>query len=385
MAGVDYGDYDEDDPPAPRRGRAQRLIHIAGAVSSLALVIGLGVWGYKVAVRNVMGVPVIRAHEGPMRIAPEDPGGTIADHQGLAVNSIAEAGGVTAPADTITLAPRPTELSDQDGAGLADPEPRQPSRSDAVTGANAASGGAAAPTGAPIGAQAGAQTGAPTGAQVGPAPQSGADPSGDTSGDPAASGHAPVDPSAVSDAVAQALSPDAAGAVANVDTAARAAEVKAQGGLVKSHRPPPRPAKAGAQAAAKPGAGPAEKPVTTSATNPATNSASNSAAKPAQKPAQKPAGAAPAETRADAVKAGTRLVQLGAFDTEDQTRAEWARLRKLFPELLNAKSLVVQAAQTGGRSFYRLRALGFDDDDDARRFCTALVAEGAPCIPVMQR
>ena len=371
MAGVDYGDYDDDDPPAPRRGRAQRLIHIAAAVSSLALVIGLGVWGYKVAVRNVMGVPVIRAHEGPMRIAPEDPGGTIADNQGLAVNSIAEAGGVTAPADTITLAPRPTELSDDDGAGLADPEPRQPSRADADDAPGRATAPATQSTTA-LQATAGLGT----------------------------SGHAPVDPSAVADAVSQALSPEAAVPVANVDSAARAAEVKAQGGLVKSHRPPPRPAKAGTAAAPKPAAGPAEKPVTNPATNSATNAAVNSASKTAAKPAQKPASAAPArpdatpkpqsrqlsaETRADAVKAGTRLVQLGAFDTEDQARAEWAGLRKRFPELLNAKSLVVQSAQTGGRSFYRLRALGFDDDDDARRFCTALVAEGAPCIPVMQR
>ncbi|HBS49363.1 MAG TPA: sporulation protein SsgA, partial [Rhodobacteraceae bacterium] len=33
----------------------------------------------------------------------------------------------------------------------------------------------------------------------------------------------------------------------------------------------------------------------------------------------------------------------------------------------------------------RLRAMGFDDISDARRFCSALVAGGADCIPVTTR
>jgi hypothetical protein len=32
-----------------------------------------------------------------------------------------------------------------------------------------------------------------------------------------------------------------------------------------------------------------------------------------------------------------------------------------------------------------LRALGFEDLADARRFCSALVAEKAECIPVVTR
>jgi hypothetical protein len=49
------------------------------------------------------------------------------------------------------------------------------------------------------------------------------------------------------------------------------------------------------------------------------------------------------------------------------------------------KSMVVQPALSGGRTFYRLRALGFADEDEARRFCSALLAENATCIPVTQR
>ena len=83
--------------------------------------------------------------------------------------------------------------------------------------------------------------------------------------------------------------------------------------------------------------------------------------------------------------AGTRLVQLGAFDNEDQARGEWDRLAARFGDLMVGKSRVVQSAQSGGRTFYRLRAHGFDGEDDARRFCSALVAENAECIPVALR
>jgi hypothetical protein len=35
--------------------------------------------------------------------------------------------------------------------------------------------------------------------------------------------------------------------------------------------------------------------------------------------------------------------------------------------------------------FYRLRAHGFTDLSDARRFCAAFVAGGVDCIPVVTR
>ena len=56
-----------------------------------------------------------------------------------------------------------------------------------------------------------------------------------------------------------------------------------------------------------------------------------------------------------------------------------------FGDYLNGKDRIVQTAESGGRTFYRLRAHGFADLSDARRFCSALVAEGADCIPVVTR
>jgi hypothetical protein len=61
------------------------------------------------------------------------------------------------------------------------------------------------------------------------------------------------------------------------------------------------------------------------------------------------------------------------------------RLAGQFGDLMAGKSLVLQPAESGGRTFFRLRAHGFEDEDDARRFCVAFDAQGATCIPVPQR
>jgi hypothetical protein len=79
------------------------------------------------------------------------------------------------------------------------------------------------------------------------------------------------------------------------------------------------------------------------------------------------------------------MAQLGAFDSPEVAREQWDRLQGQFGPYLQGKDRVVQKATSGGRVFYRLRALGFEDIADARRFCSALVAENADCIPVVMR
>ena len=91
------------------------------------------------------------------------------------------------------------------------------------------------------------------------------------------------------------------------------------------------------------------------------------------------------EVAADTLPAGTRLAQLGAFESPEVAREEWARLNVKFEDYLEDKDRVIQKAESGGRTFYRLRAMGFDDLNDARRFCSVLVAENADCIPVTTR
>ena len=101
---------------------------------------------------------------------------------------------------------------------------------------------------------------------------------------------------------------------------------------------------------------------------------------PAPTPAA--ASAAAAEVDAASIPAGTRLAQLGAFDSAETARSEWDKLDAKFGDYLDGKQRVIQKAKSGGRVFYRLRAMGFADLSDARRFCSALLAERADCIPV---
>ena len=108
--GYDYG-Y-EDAPRGP--GALTTFMNWTGAVVSLGLVVGLGVWGYQLAVRDVSGVPVIQAMEGPARVTPDDPGGRQADHQGLSVNQVAAEGSAAPPADQLLLAPKPVDLAPED-------------------------------------------------------------------------------------------------------------------------------------------------------------------------------------------------------------------------------------------------------------------------------
>ncbi len=93
--------------------RVGALLNWSGAALSLALLAGLGLWSWQLMVRDVSGVPVVRALEGPMRVAPEDVGGQQAQYQGLSVNQIAAG----APGDAggeIVLAPPPVSLRDED-------------------------------------------------------------------------------------------------------------------------------------------------------------------------------------------------------------------------------------------------------------------------------
>lgn len=288
--------------------KAQTYVRLAGAVASLALVAGFAVWGYRLAVRDVQGVPVIQAMEGPMRVAPADPGGEVADHQGLAVNDVA-AEGVAAPMpDKLILAPRPVELTEEDVAGLAGLQPVDPALA------------------------------------LQPVPPPGA-------GEIALAAAPPTESASPTEIAVDAALAEALGEILPEEPELAAIDPAPDGAIILSPRPKPRPA-------------------------------SRSDA-----PAAEPAAVidAPDEIDPAAIPPGTRLVQFGAFDTQDEARAEWVRLAGQFGELMAGKGLVLQPAESGGRTFYRLRAHGFEDEDDARRFCSAFVAQNATCIPVPQR
>ena len=329
MADIEYGESLGEVYPSDGFGLVN-IMNWLGALISVALIAGLAWWGYQLMVRDVSGVPVVRALEGPMRIAPEDPGGQSADHQGLAVNNIAAEGTAADPADRLTLAPKPTALQEEDQtvkdlASVVDAETASAmADQEEIVELEA---------GATSSAEAGEPTPADTASLIEAALQMAEEgevaPAADTSGIEVAS----ADPASVTidDLVPASVS-----------------------GVSRSLIPTARPASMSVAATTAPEAG--------------------------------ETGVLPVKVKDPAsIPAGTRLAQLGAFESAEIAEQEWTKLAGQFGDFMEDKSQVVQKAQSGGKTFYRLRAYGFSDLSDARRFCSALLAGQANCIPVVTR
>lgn len=333
---------------------AGRYTQYAGAAVSLSLMIGVAVWGTQTILRDVSGVPVVRAALGDMRVAPADPGGNVADHRGLAVNAVAGSGEAAAPEDTVTLAPRTVDLvaEDLDTAPLAEatPDAVLPGRSDV-------SAVVAVPTG-PMNADDILALADQISAGV--APMTAIEDT-DDSGTPVMT----VDGEAVD--ATEIANIDAADPIAMALAEALSEDVTAPvtGGLRSVVRPVARPAQAMAAVATSVELAPAPIAVVAEVRDtPALPSVA---------------------VMTDALPVGTKLVQLGAFPTPEDAAQEWTKLQSRFGEALVGKTQVIQQASSGGATFYRLRASGFDELADARAFCDVMDAGRAACTPVVVR
>lgn len=342
-----HGHWDEDRYHAESDGRyaadasvgarVGRLTHYLGAVISVGLMVMLAVWGYKLVVRDVSGVPVIRAIEGEARTAPDNPGGEVVARAGLAVNAVA-AGAEARPANQVAIAPDATGLGDEDVAmGDLGASARQPSRATELP---------LEATNARIVALSDAEAAAARAEAQALAAQ-------------AVISDAPANEGPVNEALTdldgqQVVAPETINAV--LAEAAAAAAQPTPGSLAQSARPAPRPRRVASV-----------QPTVISDAAPA--AATESAPAPAPR-------VAPA-----AVASGAPLVQIGAFDSNALAEGEWNRISGKFGALFSGKGQVIQKAESNGRTFWRLRVAGFDSRDDARRFCAALVAEGTDCIP----
>ena len=326
--------YDEGFALSVGAPRISNLMNFAGAALSLGLMIGVGVWGYQLIMRDVSGIPVVRAATSDMRVRPEDPGGQLAQHQGLAVNEIAARGVASGPVDQVTLAPpavalaaddMPVIIATQDIVPEATPlAQNDPATSDAVSASELVADFAET-----------------------------------------------VEPRSIDDVVSDVMA-----------EAVPLAEMSGPKVVQAQERPPAEDLSLTPQPAVM-----TTQPVDTMRNAPGVRAS----VRPQLRPKNGPAGVVQnaaftpqtsAEVDAASIPAGTRLAQLGAFASPDIARAEWDRMQTRFGEILNGKSRVVQKAESSGRTFYRLRAMGFVDLNDTRRFCSALLAEGADCIPV---
>ncbi|MEL6960782.1 MAG: SPOR domain-containing protein [Pseudomonadota bacterium] len=323
--------------------QASRIVNLSAAIVSVALVAGVGVWGYKLLMRDVTGIPVVKAIEGDMRVAPENPGGEIAAHVGLSVNAVPGEGGAAEPEDRLVLAPSSVGLEAEDLEVT--PDLTQTAEASEV-----------APAVDPDLAEAVAATLTdPDAAQLAPVASAPAEPETPLTAE---------DVLALADQIAAGAEPLTdldAGEDVPITVAVNGVTVNpdiipdAVPGVRRSLRPVMRPARAPA-------------PV-----QPQTETTTAAASAPE------------ANVLTEALPVGTKLVQLGAFDSAEIAASEWVRMSGTFPDFFDGKEQVIQQASSGGRTFFRLRAMNFTDLNDARRFCAALSAEGAACIPVVVR
>ena len=278
-----------------------------GAGLSLALAIAIGMWAYQTIMRDVSGVPVIKASSDPMRVAPENPGGLSAQNKGLSVNRVAEEVASKAP-DQVMLAPSPVSLSEDDLASGA--LRAQNSENSSVV------------------------LNAPIPLDINNLPDDILSDSGARDGRALpANGTIRKQSDSIEDALKLALQNN-----------------ESSVGLAQAIRPPKRPS----------------------------NLAPIGSARAAQV-------ASVRDLSPSDISAGSALVQLGAFDSEAVAKAEWQRLDKRFSSFMRGRDRLIVKATSGGRDFYRLRAVGFADIDDAKRFCATMVAGDVDCIPILAR
>jgi len=293
MANATYeaqGDLERFNPAA--------YANIVGAVISLAVFVGIVAWGAQTVLRDSSGVPVVRALEGPARVAPEDPGGLLVAHQGLTVNAVAGSQIVGAANDPLQLAPRPINLQAED-------QPMQ----FLVASENAA---AEAPASALL-------------------PE-------------------PVMNSAealIIDETAESLAAMlAAGTVNGAVTERPAAVIPASAGttgLTQSLRPRLRPFVVASRQAPR---------------------------------------AVLENIPAEKIARGAPMAQLGAFGSVTIAQQAWADLSERHGDYLVGKPHVILQAAVGGGTIYRLRVHGFENQEEARRLCTALNRQNAECYSV---
>lgn len=332
----------------PTTLQAGIYVNIAAAMISLALIGGVGVWGYKLLMRDVTGVPVVRALVGEMRVSPENPGGEIANHMGLSVNSVSALGGAAEPEDRLVLAPSNVSLKAEDLNVISS------DKVDEVTlDVQELLGDTFLKSLLTDEIQ----------------------PSDKVLRETATLG-TPIDPSVpltIEDVLSFADQIATGGALItnlgdDVDLSTEIAvnDIALNFDIISD-------AVSGVRRSVRPKA------------RDSSMLAAIATLIPVDVNILDVAGPITGEVSTVVIPVGTKLVQLGAFDNANTAASEWVNVVQRFPDFFDDKEKIIQEALSGGRSFFRLRAMGFTDLSDARRFCSALSAEGAACIPVVVR
>lgn len=380
-----------DDAPQEDERQFGPIVSWFGAAAAVALIAGISVWTYKLGQRDAMDVPIIAALEGPARIAPENPGGTQVAHQGLSVNNVLEGGGVASVAQQVTVAPTDETVSDQDApqaalaaiAAARKPEIR-PGGEQSLLDENMATVMLLQELAPEVQADTAPVVETPV---VVEAPDAAEDAAKQAVADAIAL--ATPEPTAPETGEPEVVA-DAAPAAEAVPTALeeKAVELAALGPVPPLGQgsayapamlilPKARPNDLGQDMAAIVDAAVAT--VLAGATTVPTPVAAAVATK------EVAAVNTDDDLRNIPLPAGTRLIQLGAFDSEAVARRQWQQISGRHSDLLGGKDHYVQKIDSSGRTFYRLRVAGYANKQETLAACAALTARGLPCMPTINR
>ncbi|MEM9716580.1 MAG: SPOR domain-containing protein [Pseudomonadota bacterium] len=345
--------------PKPRPAGPPTPVAWLMGLSTAIMTVGVVYWGVDLAQRDPASLPVIKAPDGIARLEPTKPGGASEDFQGLAVNSVQSNSEIDDGApQVIALAPSPMGLEQEDIPALTDADE-----------------GAVEPVRVEV---------AELGADLTPEPQPQAPAPTQTVSLTGEQATMPVTAEEVEQAIAEALrlATEAAGGEApteeNTEVAANTADTPTASDDANAS---PYAVKASAVPTLRPARPKAPEPTATVKATPETPSAE---AAPETTAAVTP-GVPVGGTEVASIEAGTRVVQLGAFDSRATARNMWKTLQNRNTDLLAGRSYFIQPVESGGKTLFRLRVLGFETTTDARNMCAALTQRKIPCIAVIQR
>lgn len=358
MQDYDYDGYDSVDEGPSRFSRVKSAISTAiGALIAMALLLTLGVWFYRLGVRDAQNVPIIRAAAEPAKTRPEDPGGMVAPHQDVSSYGVADSQGVQAGAAVI--APPPPEPKDEDiamGQLAAEQAPVAPARPVSQSGTrsvelNTVSTDELLREAEKLAAAARIASGTVAAAKP----------------DDANAGQA------VSDGQELALAPT---------------DTETQSDVTESILPADTTEEENADAdAGTPSGEPEEEETELSFPNagPEAPARSPLARKRPTDLKSRLAEAAKVEEAsagnlANAAAQSKVQIQLAADPSETVVLTMWQAIQRANSDILHDRALAVQTTNSGGTTYYRLRVGPFKDGAEARSVCQALKARGQDCI-----
>ena len=78
-------------------------------------------------------------------------------------------------------------------------------------------------------------------------------------------------------------------------------------------------------------------------------------------------------------------VHLGSFKNNVLADAQLENFLVRYKDYLTNKAVFLQKSETGGRSIYRMRAVGFSNSSETKKFCSIINSFGNECIPILNK